>query len=711
VLRSINNLQKAFLQFIRAKLGDESFAMWFEGQFQLLCGNTADALYISAEAPFVLDWYRRNFQGLFAEAVHALFPTFTGTVHYITREEVEAMNGELPAVISPVLQAVQELPQVKTGALTQIRASRAIIKAEKPEKEFTLEPISIPLTRSEILADRRQKSRETLQAAELVNIPEMTAFLRGMELNSEPKSAVESRPVSVSVSPKAFEPVSASVSLPIPPKNSDPMADFVSLMDQMAAEGKIQKSLFQQQVSIPEPVVEAVLSEPAKAEKKPVKVKTKAAVKFTTGVQTEVKPASETKPASEPVAGNKLQALMANVMKLSEADETDGPAQAFVPPPRGTQPTAVFSSAPSEGPVTRSVGYSAGTFESFVCGSSNRVAYTTALSLNRNLGLVSPILFTGPTGVGKTHLLDATYRKALTSGFTAVYKTCEEFMNDFVSSLRDPRRKTEFQATYRQCDVLLLDNLQFMLDKKGTISELQNIFNYRMRHGKQIVLASDRELKELEGLGAEINSLLRGGCECRLNEPSYDVRLGILSQGSKQRSLPLTPEQQHKIASQCTSDVRELLGKLNTLEMMARAQFSLQERTTQTQVSAQERTCVVQQLVESLVNQPGKMVSLDEIKRYVAVQFGIDVQLLASGKRTRNVSQPRMLAMWLARKFTRKPLMEISRAFGCSSHTTVVSAQKKVEEWRTTDFRIQTVESVQSVNELLFKLENQIQRV
>ncbi|MBQ6108065.1 MAG: ATP-binding protein [Thermoguttaceae bacterium] len=651
--------------------------MWFEGQFQLLCGDTADTLYISAEAPFVLDWYRRNFQKLFREAVRALFPTFTGTIQYCTREEADAMNSAELARENPVLPAIQTFPQAKSGAVTQIHAVKTVTK---PEKEAVQEPAKTPATRSELLAERRRKSREAILVAEQANIPGMVEFLRGEAPGLEVKFAPKSE----------TEPVQKSA----PAETKDPMADFVSLMDQMAAEGKIRKSLLNPAISVPEPVVEAVLPEPVKAK---TSTKTRAKAKTET-------PKSATK---KDLAGTKLQALMANVMALSEAEEAGAPKEESSLVPRHSAPRAFV---PVEERERRTVGYSTGTFDSFVCGSSNRVAYTTARSLNRNLGLVSPILFTGPTGVGKTHLLDAIYREALNYGFSVAYKTCEEFMNDFVASLRDPRRKSEFQETYRQCDVLLLDNLQFMLDKKGTIPELHNIFNYRMRHGKQIVLASDRELKELEGLGLELCSLLRGGCECRLNEPSFDVRLEILSRGSKLRNLPLTAEQQHKIAVLCTGDVRELLGKLNTLEMMVRAQFSQPGRVAQEEISAQERTSVVQQIVDGLVDQPGRTVSLDEIKRYVAVQFGIDVQLLSSGKRTRNVSQPRMLAMWLARKFTRKPLSEISQSFGCSSHSTVISAQKKVESWRTTDFRVQTVESVQSVNDLLFQLESQIQR-
>ena len=203
MIRGIINLQKAFLQFIRTKLDEESYAMWFEGQFQLLCGDTADTLYISADAPFVLDWYRRNFQSLFHEAVRALFPTFTGMIHYCTREQVDAMNSSELLKENPDLAAVQTLPQSKSGVMTQIHAVKTI---SKPEKETAQEPAKTQLTRSEFLSERRRRSREAILAAEQANIPGMAEFLRGegpgLEVKFAPKTSVE--PDQPIASPKRF---------------------------------------------------------------------------------------------------------------------------------------------------------------------------------------------------------------------------------------------------------------------------------------------------------------------------------------------------------------------------------------------------------------------------------------------------------------------------------------------------------------------------
>lgn len=405
---------------------------------------------------------------------------------------------------------------------------------------------------------------------------------------------------------------------------------------------------------------------------------------------------------------SRLQTLMANVMKIS-TEEEDRPQNTlrqdhFRPQlsiERTDLPGAAFRQ--TSVPQPRKMDFS-----TFIMGASNRLAYTLARDITRTPGILSPALISGKTGVGKSHLLEAISHATLRSGFHVVYRTAEEFVNDFVASLRDPGRKNDFRSTYRQCDVLLLDNLQFLLDKKGSLAELQNIFYHRVRQGKQIVFAADRPLEELEGLGQEICSNLRGGYRAVLNEPSYDVLLQLLDSESVRRDLPLAESSRQALAAQHTGgDFRQVFGILNSLEMRLRSQLDLTQTASQTDL---DRSGLVQELMEDLVNHQGKRVSLDTIKRYVAARFEIEVGLLSSGLRTRKVSQPRMLAMWLARKFTRKPLSEIGQAFGCISHSTVISAQKKVNEWRLRDLQIQTGGALLNVNEILRQLEGQLQR-
>ena len=751
VIHCVNSIQQTFLEFIRASLGNELYQMWFEGQFQLFCGEAADALCVSAENPFVLEWYRRNFQSLFQQAAQAAIPGFAGTVRI-----GEAKSAKRSGTV--------KTPAAREEAAPQKLASSAGKRVSESALSVTSSVSSgKPRSRSSQIAQRRQKESQVLSDARRTNIPEMMRFLAGGSScadsrNPELPSAVLSSDVrppkaakkrsaakqtaqtaragstvkagkakaKKSAETRAEDPVQASACCVL----EDPMAGFIRQMDQLLAEGKIRKSLWCETAgnslaAVPSAAPsESEVKRELVSEKKKRKTEKVIAAKEpekTAKIKTEKTAKNVTEKAPQPSGkkgvsvraprgSQKLQDLMANVLKLSSEEE----AQSASVPAEGSMESGVLPLSSSrvlpQGFRTNASrsGHVYGTFESFVAGYSNRVAFTTARSIHRNLGLVSPILFTGGTGVGKTHLLDAIYRNAITCGFHSVCKTCEEFMNDFVASIRDPRKKNEFYSTYQSCDVLILDNLQFLLTRQGTVSELKSIFSSRIRNGKQIVLAADRPLAELEALGPEFCSQLRGGCECHLSEPSFDVRLGILARESQVRNLPLTDAQQKQLATQYEGDARALLGALNTLEMMARAQFSFSSASSS--VSPQERTSVIEQLVEGMMSKPGRTVSLDEIKRFVAAQFALDVRLLSSGKRTRKVSQPRMLAMWLARKFTRKPLSEIGQSFGCASHSTVISAQKKVEEWRTHDFCLQTEGSLQSVNDLLGRLESQLQR-
>ncbi|MBQ2820275.1 MAG: ATP-binding protein [Thermoguttaceae bacterium] len=709
MIHCVSSIQNHFLRILREKLDAEIFQMFFEDQFGLYCGENADMLFVTAESSFVLDWYRRKFLPLFQEIAPQIIPSFSGTVCIASREELKAFRQS---------EFVSDDSRLKkTQCKKPVPASSADFQ-----------------TNRERIAYRKKNSREILASARRMMIPGVLDVLAGPSaekiLDTVNNRPIAELPSADSGNEKGGESVAISAKQPRKPASRTlnaarhstvnhsivgPMRDFLAQMEEMFRQEKISR------ITAPE-CVEKTVEQNFLEDVEPDFL---AEEKWTTPLE-QASPSigterpiddlessgalvlENTSSPEEFHGSSKLQKLMASVLKNSE-DTVAISSTGVTSSQNGFSETShevTLRNEPRK--LSRNAGFSTRTFETFVVGYSNRVAYSTARGIHLNMGLMSPVLFTGGTGVGKTHLLDAIYRNSVKCGFATVYKTCEEFINDFVASLRDQRKKNDFLETYRQCDLLLLDNLQFLLGKQGTINELQNIFNYRIRHGKQIVLASDRSLEKMEELGPEFLSKLRGGCVCHLNEPSFDVRLGILAQESKARKLPLSDEQCQKLANQYVGDVRAILGALNTLEMMTRSQFGIPGRKNS--MPSREQNQVVQQLVDNMVNQPGKSVSMDDIKRFVAVQFGIDTVLLSSGARIRKISQPRMLAMWLARKFTRKSLAEIGHSFGCTSHSTVISAQKKVEEWRTHDFRVQTVDSVRSVNELLHQLETQLQR-
>lgn len=757
VIHCVSSIQDNFLRILRRKLDSEIFQMFFEDQFELFCGENANLLFVTAKSAFVLDWYRRKFQSLFQEIAQELIPAFSGTVCVASHEELKRdsrpNSGEDFRKTSPssadfrtnrerlahrkqnsqeILASVRRMnipgvldvlagpSNVKSFGSEEIRAKQAPFWTDD-RSEMTTDATrgAIPVQRSEKSA-RRVVSNTQNSSLVSGTDPSMDGFLAQMdEMFRERKISrlfapeiapiVPAAPIAeIAEAPEeleAFDTPEARGTFDAPEilDASEALEAFDSLEAVDAPEagtlGASQDSVLGNNGRAPEVRVlenRDIRSEIPSSDLRKALEEPTSSDRLAVGSVT----------VHEEFSGSsKLQRLIASVLKnstdvASDASRENASSRGF------SEDEESRRNEPQ--PLSRSAGFSSGTFETFVVGYSNRVAYSTAHGIHLNMGLMSPVLFTGGTGVGKTHLLDAIYRNAVKCGFSTVHKTCEEFINDFVASLREQRKKAEFLETYRQCDLLILDNLQFLLGKQGTLTELQNIFNYRIRHGKQIVLASDRPLEKMEELGPELLSKLRGGCVCRLNEPSFDVRLGILAQESKARKLPLSDEQCQKLANQYVGDVRAILGALNTLEMMTRAQFGIPGRKSY--VPSREQNRVVQQLVDDMVNQPGKSVSMDDIKRFVAVQFGIDTVLLSSGQRIRKVSQPRMLAMWLARKFTRKSLAEIGSSFGCASHSTVIAAQKKVEEWRTRDFRIQTVESVRSVNELLHQLETQLQR-
>lgn len=330
-----------------------------------------------------------------------------------------------------------------------------------------------------------------------------------------------------------------------------------------------------------------------------------------------------------------------------------------------------------------------GLFETFVVGKSNELAYTTVRSILTASGVCSPVILTGGPGVGKTHLLQAAWRAAPAFGLSVVYATAEEFMMEYVETFQFPNKKSEFAKTYRQCDLLILDNLQYLLTKTGTAGEFLRILAYRHRYGRQTLLSCDRPLDKLSAFGSDLCSHLKSGVWCRLAPPELEVRLGIVAQLAQRNQLPLDAATQNRIARQTTTDAREILGIMNTLLLATRHDLRHDLRSD-SRPDSHENGTILDQILTNVVPSASRIITLDQIKKAVAEHFDLDVATLSSGSRARRVTHPRMLAMFLARKYTRLPLSEIGRSFGCASHSTVISAQKKVSTWLSTDAPLPT---------------------
>jgi chromosomal replication initiator protein len=336
-------------------------------------------------------------------------------------------------------------------------------------------------------------------------------------------------------------------------------------------------------------------------------------------------------------------------------------------------------------------------FDQFVVGNSNQYAYQSARLTSQGLQQASPVFFCGPTGVGKTHLLRAIHREYRRHHprSRAVYLTAEQFTTCFVEALRGSGLPS-FRQKCRGADLLVIDDLQFFVGKRVTLDELLHTADELLADGRQLVLAGDRGLVELRALGPELVSRLAGGLTCEIGPPEFATRLGIVDRLSRQMQLEIDCEVCTLVATQITSGVRELRGALYRLQATGLAL----------------RKPIDRQLAESaladLVRQSTRTVRLPDVQRAICDVFGVEPGELRSQRKGRSISAPRMLAMWLARKYTRAPWSEIGQFFGRRSHSTVISAHRRVElliaeqaEIDVSDGRFQVEEAIRRLETAL----------
>ena len=333
--------------------------------------------------------------------------------------------------------------------------------------------------------------------------------------------------------------------------------------------------------------------------------------------------------------------------------------------------------------------------ERFVVGPSNRMAFAAIELATSRPGEMSPLVIHGPSGVGKSHLLDAACGRArsLHPGIVAVSLSAEQFTTGFLQALHG-RGLPGFRRTCRTADLLVIDDLQFFVGKKATLVELQQTVDTLQRAGKQVIFACDRDLDSLPALGADLLTRLRGGMTARILPPDYDVRRGIVASICRQRQLDVPDEVVHSVATQMTRHARELVGAVNRLE------------ATSLMLGVAVTPDLAAEALADLVRSSGRGVRLADVERAVCQAFGIDAGSLQSPRRAKAVNQPRMLAMFLARKHTQAALTEIGSYFGRRSHSTVIAAQRTVDGWVAEQSRIVLADTTWDVAEAIRRVED-----
>ena len=310
----------------------------------------------------------------------------------------------------------------------------------------------------------------------------------------------------------------------------------------------------------------------------------------------------------------------------------------------------------------------AATLAGFVVGPSNEYAFRAAELTGRGRQQASPVLLCGPTGVGKTHLLRAIGRefRRHQPRAAAVYLSAEQFTTGFIEAIRGSGLPS-FRQKCRGARLLVIDDIQFFAGKQRTLEELQYTVDTLLADGRQLVLGSDRSLAELRLLGSELISRLAGGLICEIEPPEFATRLGIVRSLSREMDLAIDDAVLRAIATRITAGARELRGALHRLQATSHA---FQQPITPE---------LADKALADLARHSTRAVRLADVEQAVCNVFGVEPAQLRSDRKGRSLSEPRMLAMWLARKYTRAAWSEIGQFFGRRSHSTVISAHRRVE--------------------------------
>jgi chromosomal replication initiator protein len=309
------------------------------------------------------------------------------------------------------------------------------------------------------------------------------------------------------------------------------------------------------------------------------------------------------------------------------------------------------------------------TFETFVIGSSNRFAHAAAVAVaEAPAKAYNPLFVYGDSGLGKTHLLHAIghYAQSLYQGLKVRYVSSEEFTNDFINMIRDGKQDG-FRRRYRDVDVLLVDDIQFLENKEGTQEEFFHTFNTLHNASKQIVISSDRAPKRLVTLEDRLRSRFEWGLQTDVQPPELETRIAILRKKAVQDRLNAPPEALEYIASRISTNIRELEGAL--IRVTAFASLNRQS------VDLQLAEFVLKDLIPEA---HGPDITAATIMGQTAAYFGLSIDDLCGTSRSRVLVTARQIGMYLCRELTEMSLPKIGQQFGGRDHTTVMHAERKI---------------------------------
>ncbi|NLZ92859.1 MAG: chromosomal replication initiator protein DnaA [Firmicutes bacterium] len=310
------------------------------------------------------------------------------------------------------------------------------------------------------------------------------------------------------------------------------------------------------------------------------------------------------------------------------------------------------------------------TFDTFVIGNSNRFAHAAALAVSEAPARAyNPLFIYGGVGLGKTHLMHAIGHHVLenTPFYRVLYLSSEKFTNEFINSIRD--NKTEaFRNKYRNIDVLLIDDIQFLAGKETTQEEFFHTFNALHENNKQIIISSDRPPKDIPTLEDRLRSRFEWGLITDIQAPDLETRIAILRKKASTEKIKISDDVIHYIANNIVTNIRELEGAF----IRVIAYSSLTKRPIDINL-AQETL----QGILAAHNQP-KFITIEKIQKATAEHFALKTEELKAKKRTKNVALARQIAMYLSRELTDSSLPKIGEEFGGRDHTTVMHAHKKI---------------------------------